>query len=170
MAVGTKEQSIIFLALVIIYLGIYTLRSADVPSGSSATALWAGFFSITLGVFALLTILFGPAQATIGSLVVAEKGYAGFFKLVAGVALLASAFFNFKLLRDGVQSDKMKWALYAQIGAHVLLVLAYFFDFNAARREIAGYRAMPVVTPGTAGFGTPGGMGLTSPRLPVRAR
>lgn len=176
MTVGTKEQVIIFIALVIIYLGIYTLRSSGVDRAGDSTSLWAGVFAITLGVFSLLTLLFAPSQVDAGGIIVSTVGnHANIFLLIALVALLASAYFNYKLLSQ-ISSDQLKYVLYAQIVAHVVLVIAFFYDFNRSNSkvkqmgEVVGTRNpfTNLVTPtATSMLGTPGGL---SPRLPLRAR
>ena len=180
MSASNKEQIIIFLALVIIYLGVYTLSSSEVPGGSASDAQWAGFFSITLGVFALLTLMFArPGLGAVGTTIVAvESRHTGLFLLVAVVALLGSAFFNYKLLSKGVRGNGLKYALWAQLVALVLLVITYFFDFDRTGvhvvPQLTGLNRSPYLTgaPGTGALGTPltTGFGLTSPRLPVRAR
>jgi hypothetical protein len=178
MTVGTKEQVIIFIALVIIYLGIYTLRSSGVSNAGASTSLWAGVFAITLGVFSLLTLLFAPSQVDAGGIIVATaSNHANIFLLISLVALIASVYFNYKLL-SYTTTDQMNWVLYAQIAAHVLLVIAFFYDFNSKNNKIretgtvVGTRNpfTNVVTPTASTIlGTPSGF-TTSPRLPVRAR
>lgn len=162
MAVSTKEQTLLLLALIVIYLGIYTMRSSRLPDGSSSDATWAGLFSITLGVFTILTVLFAqPGAMGLSSLGVATVGQrsTNMFSLIAAGALAASAFFNYKLVRAATDST-MRLALYAQIAAHLLIVLVFFVDFG--RFESGGIvRSTVPVVPGYA---------ARSPRMPMSTR
>jgi len=122
-----RENALILLSLVIIYLGIYTLRTGEVKPAQSNDAQWAGIFAITLGVFTLI------------SLILAEEGFSlakvsqrslNLPSLVAGVALLVSAFFYIKLLRSGLEGNTFKIVVWAQIIAHVLLLIAFFTNWD----------------------------------------
>jgi len=165
---STKDQTIILLALLIIYIGVYTLRSPDVPVARAADAQWAGFFSITLGVFALLTMLFG--QSISSNLSGTFRSASGFnvFSIVALGSLLASAFFNFKLVRAVPKGSTLQYLLFAQIAAHVLLIFTYFFSINKVGDKADAFRAGTAYGAGVASNGSTM-MGM-SPRVPVRAR
>jgi hypothetical protein len=172
MPTSTKENTLIFLSLLIIYLGIYTLTSSSSVAGSSSELRWAGFFSVTLGVFSLLTLLFGHADNGAVPAGTAGGRWGNIYLITAGVALVASAFFNYKLAIS-LPGGTLKTVVLGNIAAHVGLLLAYFSNFGAsesrfnALRTGLGSSTTPVYTPLVPV--TPG-LGLTSPRLPMRAR
>ena len=167
MPTSTKENTLIFLALLIIYFGVYLLSQSASLAGSTSDARWAGFFSVTLGVFALLTLLFGHSNGTVASVGTSSGSV---YLMTAGVALLASAFFNFKLFRSLEKNTMTRYVVLANVAAHVVLLLAYFMNFGTEAR-LGAYRFSnsntPVYAPAVPS--TPG-LGMTSPRLPVRAR
>lgn len=152
----SKEQSIIFLALLIIYIGVYTLR-APTPSEVASDAQWAGFFSITLGVFAILTVLMN--QGVVGA------NQMNVFSVVAAASFIVSAFFYYKLIRVADKGN-FKYLLYLQVAAHVGLLAVYFVDFNNVEKRFGTYRS-PSYVDGTV---THAGQFGVSPRVPVRAR
>jgi len=172
MPTSTKENTLIFLALLITYFGVYLLSQSSSAAGSSSEARWAGFFSVTLGIFSLLTLLFGHADN--GAVPAGTQGgsWGNVYLVTAGVALAASAFFNYKLVLS-LPTGTLKYVVYANIVAHVVLLLSYFMNFGAAESRFNAIRngftaaGTPVYTPGVPM--TPG-LGMTSPRLPVRAR
>lgn len=173
MSTSTKENTLIFLALLIIYFGSYLLSQSASLAGSTSDARWAGFFSVTLGVFSLLTLLFGHADN--GAIPVgAYSGRGGnMYLITAGVALAASAFFNYKLVRS-LPNGTLKYVVYANVAAHVILLLAYFVNFGTVEARFNAVKGGLGLngTPTYAPLNTPmtPGMGMSSPRLPVRTR
>lgn len=170
MPTSTKENTLIFLALLITYFGVYLLAQSG-TIGQKSDARWAGFFSVTLGVFALLTLLFGHANT--GAVPAGTPGgaWSNVYLVTAGAALAASAYFNYKLVRD-LGDGTLKWVVYANIAAHVALLFSYFMNFGTVETRLASLRGNFVPTPAytplvpqTPALGLGG-----SPRLPVRAR
>lgn len=174
----SKDQLLIFIALVIIYLGLYTLQSNNIPAGSRNDARWAGIFSVTLGIFVILsTFLRNPTGRS-------PPGF-GIFLIIALLALVASAFFNIRLARDA-SNGAFRYLIFAQIAAHVILLLVYLFELGDRRRaeifrEGSYYGAAtghPVDAPGAnvpvrvnETIRVNETVRLTSPqRLPVRVR
>ena len=168
MASSTKENVLIFIALVITYLGIYLLTQANTLGVNSSDARWAGFFSVTLGVFVFLTLLFGHADN--GAVPAGTPGgqWGNAYSIVAVAALVASAFFNFKVARQ-LPNGNLRYVVYGNIVAHVLLILAYFVNLDGATKRFQNLRFGNSPNNTTYVPSTPA-MGLTSPRLPVRAR
>jgi hypothetical protein len=175
MPTSTKENVLIFMALLITYFGVYLLAQSGSVGAQTTDARWAGFFSVTLGIFSLLTLLFGHTDS--GAVPAGTSGgrWGNVYLITAGVALAASAFFNFKLFRS-LPKGTLKYVVMANIAAHVVLLLSYFMNFGAAEQRLNAARGglglgtapTPVYTPLVAPV-TPG-LGMISPRLPVRAR
>lgn len=177
-----KDQAIIVLALVVIYIGIYTLRSNDVPDAHATDARWAGFFAVTFGVFSILTLLFKQPQVTGTGLVAKGSTSVNLFSLVALGSLLASAFFNFKLARAAAGGSLFQYLIYGQIVAHVLLLVIYVMGMNRERNQEEAFRSGSLYGAGVATgantvlpnqvpvAATPSNFAAMSPRMPMRAR
>lgn len=147
MATSGKENMLILLALVITYLGVYLLSvSGDLVAAEQSDARWAGIFSVTLGVFTLLTLLFGHASSGAVPVGTAGGDWGNIYLLVAGVALAVSAYYNFRLVRT-VGDGMLRNVLWANIIAHVVLVFLYFSNFGASRPRFDGLRTAAPVLP-----------------------
>ena len=129
-----KENFLVFLAVIVLYLGVYTLKeAANVTVSASSTvsqddfkmnATWAGLLGITFGLVSLLVILFAPANN--------PKFEFNNWTVIATVALLASAYYNYLVVKDidKAANQTLNSMLYVQIVAHVAIVFVLYMDAN----------------------------------------
>lgn len=153
MPTTTKENTLLILALVIIYFGVYQLTQASDAGLAAKETRWAGLFSVTLGVATLLAIFLGRENLGTGIM-------DNLYLIIAGVSLGASAYYNYRVAKSATTGN-LRYVVYGNLVAHVLLVITYFMNFGNVEQSLGLRRSPTLATPAAP-------LSLNSLRLPLR--
>ena len=128
-----KETFLVFLAVLVLYLGVFTLKEAPnvtpsatatnvTPADFKMTATWAGLLGITFGLVSILVVLFAAGNN--------PKFEANNWTVIALLVLLASAYYNYMTVKDLDKNanQTLNSLLYVQIIAHVAIVVVLYMD------------------------------------------
>lgn len=149
-----KDQILLILNALVIYLGVYTLNRAPLASENDNNAkYWGGVLSITFGVLSIISLLMSCSHQ--GHLVTIAGLNVNYFHAASLVAFLLSAYNNYIVANASTGNDKTYTWL--NILLHLAVVVVFLFFEPAKNRYDAYKSARGMSSPSSA-------MRVSSPR------